>query len=309
MRIKRLIKEARATSFRKNMKRLLRRYWGNVLFHQPVIRQLRKEYGHVYAPYVSGSAILNQKHTSPSTPFTIWIMWWQGEEQMPDVIRICYQSVLRNANGCRVVLITAHNYHEYVQLPQHIEDKFKAKIIPIAQFSDFIRFSLLAKHGGVWLDAATFITQLDLRKLNVDFFTHRFKTKLQSTPTKGLWSIAIIAGKSDCILFQLLVDLLSEYWKRENKLIKYFLTDYFILLLYTDVPNIKKLIDGGPFLPSNFILKEFVNDAFDSVKWNEFSKKINFHTLSYKSEYKITTSGGNETYYGYLLKTMNKRNE
>lgn len=300
MNLIRLVNEAKSTSFKKNIKRLLRKYWGNILFHKQIVSKLRKDYSYVYRNFSPTPSYLDN-----DSEFKVWIMWWQGEKNMPDIIRICYNSVLQNSKGCEVILITEENYKEYISLPEYILHKFKSGIIPIAQFSDIIRFSLLAKHGGLWLDSTTLITNYNLIQLKDQFFTYRFKTKSQSTPTLGRWSITIISGPSSCIIFHLMKNLLLEYWKKENTLLKYFLTDYFFALIYTDIPEVKRLINSNPWFPSNFLLKEFINTPFFHSYWNNFSNEVHFHTLSRKVSYTQKTRTDIETYYGYLFRTLN----
>lgn len=72
----------------------------------------------------------------------IWIFWWQGEEQMPPIVKACYNSVLKHANGHRVVLITKDNYKEYTNIDDNILDKLNKKYISLTVFSDVMRFNL-----------------------------------------------------------------------------------------------------------------------------------------------------------------------
>ena len=46
--------------------------------------------------------------------YSIWIFWWQGLENMPEVVKICYNSVLENAGEHPVHLITKENYKQYI---------------------------------------------------------------------------------------------------------------------------------------------------------------------------------------------------
>lgn len=295
MKASKLLLDIFDSSFKKNVKRFLRRYYGNILFHNKVVSQLRKEYT---------SHILNiSKHLStPSQCYDckIWVMWWQGLDNMPDIIRICYNSILTNADGLDVILITEKNFEDFISIPEYILDKFKKGIIPIAQFSDIIRFSLLAQHGGLWLDATTLVTNFKLTKLNNRFFTHKFKTNSQSTPTTGRWSITIMSGPANCHFFYLMKELLYAYWLKENVLKEYFLTDYFILLLYKDVIEIKQLLDKVEWSKSNYLLRDFINEPYCKEKWESFSNQVHFHTLTRKASYH-KLNNWHQTFYGYLL--------
>ena len=45
----------------------------------------------------------------------IWIMWWQGEDAMPDIVRIAFESVKFYAGKHPVILITKNNYEYYTK--------------------------------------------------------------------------------------------------------------------------------------------------------------------------------------------------
>jgi len=67
-------------------------------------------------------------------------------------------------------IITLENYREYVDIPQHILDKFERGIITMTTMSDVLRFQLLARYGGYWLDATVFFSS-DIPK---EFFSGKF---------------------------------------------------------------------------------------------------------------------------------------
>ena len=59
----------------------------------------------------------------------IWVMWWQGEQAAPELVRMCIDSIRRNANGAEVVVITKDNYRDYVDIPDYIIEKHRAGVI------------------------------------------------------------------------------------------------------------------------------------------------------------------------------------
>ena len=85
----------------------------------------------------------------------IWCCWWQGEAQMPELVKMCHARLKQviPASKAELHLITLDNYRDYVQLPEHIIKKFENKIITMTTMSDVLRFALLEKYGGYWLDA------------------------------------------------------------------------------------------------------------------------------------------------------------
>ena len=55
----------------------------------------------------------------------IWVCWLQGEENMPEIIKLCYRSLIRNKGMHKVTLISQNNYADYVTVPLVILQKYK----------------------------------------------------------------------------------------------------------------------------------------------------------------------------------------
>ena len=100
----------------------------------------------------------------------IWVLWWQGESNMPFIVKRCYESVLRNSKGHKVILITKSNYTNYVDVPQQIMDKVNEGKMKLAHLSDFIRLQLLVRYGGLWIDSTILVT----KPIDDGIFTYPF---------------------------------------------------------------------------------------------------------------------------------------
>lgn len=83
----------------------------------------------------------------------IWICWWQGLENAPDIVKKCVESIRIHAGNHKIVIITDENYKEFVAFPTWLEEKYKRGIITKTHLSDLLRISLLARYGGIWLDS------------------------------------------------------------------------------------------------------------------------------------------------------------
>lgn len=55
----------------------------------------------------------------------IWVFWYQGYDSMPELVRICFQSVLDNNNGKNVILVTKDNVNDYIVFPEHVLKNLK----------------------------------------------------------------------------------------------------------------------------------------------------------------------------------------
>ena len=88
----------------------------------------------------------------------IWICWWQGLKNAPEIVKRCVASIQKNAGNHKVIMITDENYKEFISFPAWIEEKYARGIITKTHLSDLLRISLLAQYGGVWLDSTFFCT-------------------------------------------------------------------------------------------------------------------------------------------------------
>ncbi|MBS7377471.1 MAG: hypothetical protein KIG42_05705, partial [Paludibacteraceae bacterium] len=122
----------------------------------------------------------------------IWVCWLQGEANMPDIVRTCYNSVKANANGREVVLITNENVEKYISIPKFIKDKVNNGKMSRTHLADYIRISLLKNYGGLWIDATVLVTD----KINIDcklpFFSIKQKPDSIHFVSQYRWAVWIL---------------------------------------------------------------------------------------------------------------------
>ena len=231
---------------------------------------------------------------------TIWVCWWQGERNMPDVVRICYESICRNSGNHSVKLVTRENYTEYIQLPEYMVKKINIRQISLTHLSDILRMNLLYEYGGYWMDATILMNQPLCEEENTEFFT------LRTTPdityvANGRWTIYLMGGGRHGLLFDFAKSFLEEYWKKESALIDYFLIDYIVDLAYDHLPSVKKMIDRNDCsMPNIYDLSSILNQPFDDDRFDEIRSKAYFHKLSWKQSYITATETGEQTFFGHL---------
>jgi len=81
-------------------------------------------------------------------PKKIWFLWLQGLDDAPLVVRKCYESWIKHNLDWELMLLDEQSIGEYIpELPAGITKQ---------ALSDILRINLLAKHGGVWVDATCF---------------------------------------------------------------------------------------------------------------------------------------------------------
>lgn len=126
--------------------------------------------------------------TESAIPKVIWSYW--DDENIPPVVQLCLSSWKKYNNDYQVRVLNDTNYREYT--PDLDHSSFDSK----TRFADYLRFQLLAKHGGIWMDATMLCTKpLDWliedggEHEYVGFFMPNFTTKPQF-PVIENWFLA-----------------------------------------------------------------------------------------------------------------------
>ena len=240
----------------------------------------------------------------------VWVCWWQGEDAMPELVKMCYRRLhqIIPSDIAKIHLITLKNYKEYVTFPKHIIEKFDKKIITMTTLSDILRMSLLSEYGGVWIDSTVFFTD----ELPNEFFEKEFYSqKMQDTEvakreaSKSMWCGFCMAGHSSNPLFHFVRDAFSEWWKKYDDIVDYVLIDYLILEGYKNFPRIKELVDAVPNNNTGvFEMYKVLNQPYSAELYNKLTDNNVIHKLTYKIDLKKKTEYGQDTLYGYLLKDV-----
>ena len=237
----------------------------------------------------------------------VWCCWWQGMEQMPDVVRMCNDRLhqLLPDNKVELNLVTEKNYQEYITLPDYIIEKFEAGKMSITALSDILRVTLLAQYGGFWIDATVFISDhFPLEFIQNDFYTQKMydPVKWKREACKGRWCGFLMGGKAGNIIFRLLRDAFFAWWKVHDSVIDYVIIDYFLLAGYQSVSEIRNQIDNVPDNnPDIFEMYKVLNEPYTPALFEQLTKNTNFHKLTYKMELKPYTENGELSLYGFLM--------
>lgn len=244
------------------------------------------------------------------TNSNIWVFWGQGEENMPPLVKACYKQLTYFNRS--VVLITTQNYNQYISIPQKTIDRVLNQEISWAYFSDIVRNSLLAQHGGLWIDATVWVSgkiPFDLLKRFQIFSptgdelltskSVRFWSNLQWN-----WSGWCLWSKNKGhILFSFVRDMLIEISLKEKEIPDYVTIDYLIYLACRKFPQVASDIEQ---IKTNFCYKrhdlaKMMNQPFDKDQYNDLTSSDFVFKLSYRSPWNSQSSSGKETFYGRIL--------
>lgn len=265
-----------------------------------VIRSfVKKTISEVIHKYKSESVkIFNKNVIAEDAP--IWICWWQGEECMPNLCKLCLKSVRKNKGNHPVIVISQHNYTEYVSISELYLTRLKNAEISITHFTDVLRFTLLKQNGGIWLDAA--ILMLNPLSLgNLSFYSNKNVEKDNKYISRYRWTGGVLASCHDSIISNFMVDAYNCYWSKYNSIVSFMLMDYLLDIGYEEIAEIKKQIDNIPYTnPDFYSLKSVFHTKCDTTQITKIRKSSMLVSLNRRFEYGDLDSDGNITYYGYF---------
>lgn len=90
----------------------------------------------------------SHESTSKIENGTVWVLWWQGIDKAPDIVKICIQSIRKNIGNRNLVILDESNFRDYTNLNPKYENLLNAGAISKTQFSDLLRLNLLYNRGG-----------------------------------------------------------------------------------------------------------------------------------------------------------------
>ena len=255
----------------------------------------------VVKKYIDNTDNLLKNNSPIGDTSNIWVCWWQGEENMPEVVKVCYRSIKKLSGKHPVVLITEDNLKDYVQLPQFIMDKYAAGIISRTHFSDILRFYLLKEYGGIWMDITNFLTaEIDsFVPADSTFYSYKHITEYNNV-SQGLWTSYFNASGKGNIIPSYLYESLVSYWNKTDKLEDYLLLDFIFKLGYDNIPAMKKIIDSIP-LKEIGTMRKIMNRKWNGEEWKRYFIQAPFQKLSYKKYVNKITKKGEKTHYAYMV--------
>ena len=272
--------------------------WAHYKKDKWILKYLKKELEPILKKYHD----LNESSTYfPSAP--IWVCWWTGEETAPLLVKRCISSIRSNANGHPVKLITRDNYSEYLDIPSYILNKVSSGQMCLANFSDYLRFSLLKRYGGLWLDATIFCSgPLQDELFQMPLFTCKSPPKETTYISRYRWTAFCFGGYREGLLFRFMHDAFNLYWQKNEVSIDYLLVDYLIEIAYSEIPAIRMQLDS---VPCNNLHRDDLQAAMNAaLPASQFSSVLQSDTslykLSWREHYAEQTTDGSDSIYKYF---------
>lgn len=294
------------TALRDAVRKVSAIFWRNT--RKRTMAYLKKHYRHIFEKYNNSADPAGVydgepvKNARSKEDYGVWVCWLQGEENMPPIVKMCYHSLLKNANGHKINLITFDNYRTFADIPDYIVEKHSQNIIHNTQLSDIIRVFLLSEYGGLWIDATHYVSGNLPSFGGLPFWTPKWNNSCKKVWDSVLYMESLLyCDYPNNILMCFLKDIFVDYWKNENKLIDYLLLSASIECAYKNIERIKNLIDAVPLEKRGYYdLYYRMNLQYNESEYTSLCGEIRFHKLTYKEFFKKYTKDGGLTFYGRL---------
>ncbi|MDR1119519.1 MAG: capsular polysaccharide synthesis protein [Dysgonamonadaceae bacterium] len=234
--------------------------------------------------YLSAVEMSEQKEITVETPETIWQFWDQpAGKKTPEIVKSSLESVRKFTGDFEHKILNNTTFENETDLPGYVLDKFKKGRIDYTHFSDLLRLNLLKNHGGIWLDATGYMTDL-LPKyiLDEDFFV--FLTDETSTFPYSFVQNCFIRAKKGSFLCDVWYQMCVEFWKNETKTLDYFQHQLIFKTLIFNHPDAKILFDKMPHhseRETHQLIGKLLQ-KFDATEWERIQKASFFQKTTYK---------------------------
>lgn len=255
-----------------------RLYITNQIFEERSYHYLKKK----YLPMLNQIQLTQEESNSEEPGKKIWVCWLQGEENAPQLVRRCLQSIRQYAGEKEVCVITNDNISSYIEIPSTIKRKLQQKKMQYATYSDYIRIALLDKYGGIWIDATVLLTDKIPEEISKEPLFCFQKSVLSQSPLI-LSSWFLVSNAHNQIIRQTKY-LFEQYWEHENHLCNYYLFHLLFSIVVDYNESNRELFRKMPYVNNIdvHVLQSNLFEPFQQEKFNLMCKNSFAHKLTYK---------------------------
>jgi hypothetical protein len=179
--------------------------------------------------------------TPSSSPINkeMFLLWWTGWDKVPPIVAAAKASLLKNYPDYRIHFLAQDNIEQFIEKDNPVYQLFLHKKIAVQMFSDYLRFYLLKKYGGYWVDATLFFTKrfdLDFLLEGKDFSSLYYASLAKWFYYEGLsakWADFFFASRPGSVVASCFVECLESYFAGHSPNYDYFMMDsllfYFLI--------------------------------------------------------------------------------
>lgn len=232
--------------------------------------------------------------------YQIYFCWLQGEDSLPPVVSVAYESLKMHAGKYKIIFIDERNYTDYVKLPEYIVKKIMGGGISRTHLSDIIRINLLYQYGGLWLDSTMLVTEpLEKHKnfWKLPYFSRKLRNEKNICAPEilytacGRWA-TYVQGSAilNNPLFGFITELFYEHLKEYDTFLDYYLQDFSIELAYDNIPFCQQEIENLPINNEKVhLVRQLWNAPYEKFPYDKMIGDTFLHKLSWKGEFDMVS--------------------
>ncbi len=243
---------------------------------QKVAPQIRKK----YAPLLRGLIEkYSQRELTHKHSRKVWVCWFQGMEQAPEIVKICQKSLRRYLKEREIIVLTDDNISEFVEFPKDICKKYQTGRITRAHYSDLLRLEVLTRYGGTWIDATVLCTgsHYPQKIFDADLFFFQY-IREGYIQFQGISNWFVSASSNQKALL-VLKEMLYQYHKDYNCAVAYFIFHIFFMMIAKKMPEEVKQM---PRISNKycFALENHLGESYDEDWMMALTTNCCFHKLN-----------------------------
>ena len=213
---------------------------------------------------------------------TIYMLWFQGYEESPDIVKKCYQSWKKYNPDWIIIFLDNNNITKYID--NLLFNYFKNKNMLLCHLSDIIRCILLMNYGGLWIDS-TVLCNMSLNNWLEEYIKEGFFAFSKPTKDRMLCNWFLYSEKDNYIIKKW-CEKTIEYYTENDYAETYFIHHYIFEYLYKTDLLFKRIWINIPVILSNNVLffneRSFNNELTPEIKKIIDEKKDPLYKLTYK---------------------------
>jgi tetratricopeptide (TPR) repeat protein len=213
----------------------------------------------------------------------IFTYWDSGFDQAPAIVQTCNRRLKELHSDSELVHLNANTWQYYVDLPECV----LAKLPPNkAHFSDVLRMALLARYGGIWLDATCLPTQSLTKSFNGLVADAGFFTYHSSIARISNW---FFCTTGDNYVAKVMYEMLVAYWEEHEHALHYFVFHQIFEVLYYLDERFKTIWDRSVKFSAiePHLIQKAMFSEFDAEAFARMYESALVHKLTYKFADKV----------------------
>lgn len=280
--LKNSIRKATKIGLFTSLKTIFNKEQKNSIIAKKFIKKYGKDIGDIYSDYC------RSVHNNYTPQNNIFIFWYQTNDitELPPCARMCIKRIYElYEREYKIHFVCKNNLENYIEVSPKITKLLETNKINIQNFSDYIRFKLVNKYGGFWIDTTVLFKEhydLNFFNKNYPFYSlncNATRSFLYDDEDKARHCARFFSARKDSPITYVFYKFFETYYEKNKTQFGYFMVDYVMFSLYK-IPDLKSIFYNIPesdINPNNIVstIKSGINPLITNIeKIEKLSNRI-----------------------------------